>query len=180
MIKYGQILWGLALYFLITCIETEWGNVRQIKNETIRWGLMKYRRLPTIFVYMKISNFASFRGDCAMLKFRWKMYLEKRSASGTMTMAIERSRVSPTFHLIATRRRNDAFSSYIDFKFFEISIFKGFINLNEFLSNGHGLTSNPMVKGSFSIALWNFFNFFNFFKLSRSSRWPRNFSIVLE
>ena len=29
MIKYVQILWGLALYFLITCIETEWEKVRQ-------------------------------------------------------------------------------------------------------------------------------------------------------
>ena len=28
-IKKMQILWGLALYFLITCIETEWEKVRQ-------------------------------------------------------------------------------------------------------------------------------------------------------
>ena len=117
------------------------------------WTRREYRPLPTIFVYMKISNFALFRGDCAVLKFRWKMYLENRSASGTVTMAIERSRISPTFHLIATRRRNDAFSSYIDFKFFEISIFKRFMDLNEFLSNGHGLELNSIEKGSFSITL---------------------------
>ena len=29
MIKYVLILWGSALYFLITCIETEWEKVRQ-------------------------------------------------------------------------------------------------------------------------------------------------------
>ena len=28
-LKCVQILWGLALYFLIMCIETEWEKVRQ-------------------------------------------------------------------------------------------------------------------------------------------------------
>ena len=128
-----------------------------------RWTRRKYRRLAIICVYMKISNFALLRGDFAVLKFRWKMYLEKRPASGTVIVAIERRKVSPTFHLIATRRRKAAFSSYIDFKIFEISIIKGFTDLNKFLSNCHSMASNSMRRWSLSITIWNFLNFSNFF-----------------